>query len=319
MINFNVVWQRLVNGASSVWRVLVVDRLFTTVACVLSLFIVLALPQVSNLLWQLPPLHFITSSDWGFYLQFYLYVIGVIGLFAFLSWALIPRRNPVGGRGAIVAESLIRPVEARVRLGAGRAGVVLLLVGVIWVAVGVTADDSSPLSWFRRKVICGLLMGGFGLWLCVAAGWPTVRAVLRRPRGPAPVEGTQPVGRLGYRMNIAGRALSLLTLVALIDLFVWHLPGWFPNQASFRTYTIWAVFEIVFLLIGAGPGDRRLAPRLAIEHPGIGLPGLRATGPDGPWPADRPGAQGPGPAVPGAPRGVQERARAADLGPQERA
>lgn len=56
-------------------------------------------------------------------------------------------------------------------------------------------------------------------------------------------------GEVGFKVRLTGRALSSLVLTTLLGQSLWVLPDLFPSWVSPRLYTIWAVVQIIFLLV----------------------------------------------------------------------
>ncbi len=112
----------------------------------------------------------------------------------------------------------------------------------------------------RREMIAGSVALGFGAALCLSglpsywhaasalAIWLTVFGIwligMRFVSPPAADEDT-------VRRPI-GRGLGFLLFSGVIGELTWHFPKWWPEVVSYRNYSIWAIFNILFMAVLVG-------------------------------------------------------------------
>src|SRR5262249_45525559 len=104
-------------------------------------------------------------------------------------------------------------------------------------------------TWIYLRGLTGawLSVGSLmGLSLFLLAVW-----MLAIPGGDGARDGTAgeaaTPGRLGYKLNLCGRALWILFLATVLNELFWQLPFWLPDLVSFRFYTIAATIHLIFL------------------------------------------------------------------------
>jgi hypothetical protein len=248
------------------WRWIIGRFLFTSLALVLAVIILFFLPQTQHILWQLPSLSGLSGSELALSIAFYAYLAALIAIYGFLAYVVVPGPDGVGwsprllgtrrvrddlvdphvpappprpGRFADFAEA---PIRAALRFSwrtRRRSGWLAFLLGLLIYSATGYYTDSLP-AWGRTLGrLSGLALGLGGLWLTLI------------PRGLGPgiaIREGEATPRLGFKLNMAGRALWILALTSLLGEFLWSVTSWFPDSISLRIYTIWAVIQLVFVL-----------------------------------------------------------------------
>jgi hypothetical protein len=251
------------------WRWLFHRYLFTASALLLTLLILFYLPQVRNVLWQLPRPWILQGQERWLAWLFYAFCASLLVFYAVLAQLLVPRTPGTGwsparlGHGgweridphvpapqprrwwlSWVPELLVRLAEWTPWWLRRAVGVVLLasgsigFVGTKWFQAGLSS------YWRTVGLSYGTAMALLGLWLAVIP-----RDVGRySSRSPGESGGSD---RLGFKSNLIGRALLLLFLSEQLGELLWRLPDWYPDLVSYRVYTIWAVFDLIFWMTTA--------------------------------------------------------------------
>jgi hypothetical protein len=129
----------------------------------------------------------------------------------------------------------VRIAEWMGTVGRRRLGLILVLTGLAWVAatvwLGWVVPDTLP------HVFETPFHAGIGMLLVATGAWFVLAAWIGGP------------GRLGWKMTLLGRGLAFFWVVNVVDELLWWMPVWMPALFSFRNYTIWVIFQILFGLI----------------------------------------------------------------------
>ena len=259
-------------------------RLLTILAAIMSLLILWGAPQTKNIIWQLPGLKFLKQEKLLVCLS-YTFIALTVALYVLMALALF---RPEWLTNANYKDSLVRTTRERIPSDwRNWIGLALLIIGVGW-QLGVTLSKRGWIRWFRRKLwacyvmilVGAVLWAGYGgipygsrtgaALLIIGIDWQLAVIISkpewigwfrRNPRAShlqilmgvwllAAGYGDAPYGSL---IDLSGRALSLLLLDCCLGSLIWRLPKWSWSRewVSYRTYTIWAVFHLVFMIVSA--------------------------------------------------------------------
>ena len=197
-----------------------IDRYLVTIAgALVSILILYAVPQTWSILWQLPGRESLREEKWM--LGIYLYLIFCI-IFSIVMFRLLVYPKIVGIDCSELLTTMTRKIPVR---GLSWASTGLLILGFTWL-LGVSN------GWLRGDLRACHLLILIGVWLLWAR------------------YGNRDFDR---RTDLTGRWLLLLLLAYGVGTLIWQLPkrNWAGEWVSYRAYTIWAIFHLVFLITGA--------------------------------------------------------------------
>lgn len=243
------------------------DHLCTVVACCIAILALFKVPQVSNLWQQLPYLEgqrfgfLILLSAIGWIYLTSLLVIWKSGLSATLAKRFCNRPR-IGNAVAM----LVRPAEWMTSWLTSIATLALPvssgLIGVISVSLIGTAGFALvflfPVNYHWPYLLAGGYVRMIGLWAIVTAGWlgfglkfGPEQMISGDPQDePEDPQPENPV--LADRKTVwiaTGQVLSWLAIVTSLGELLWIAASCGVPLASFRLYSVWAVFHIPVTVI----------------------------------------------------------------------
>jgi hypothetical protein len=223
------------------------DNLFSFLAYIVVVVLLGAVPQVRTLLWELPIQALWITPHWKEKLAAVAFVATVLFLawFYVMAWRVVvlgPGEKPVTWRRPLqwLAALVVNLTTALGRRGRLIAALVCLTVG-LGLLLG---EEFAPPRWGAMRAsyaVAGLAALDFGWELLMTAVWFLVTAFLT-PRTGAPT----PLGPLAAKF---GRFFALVLTTTLFAELVWLAACYVElTGISFRIYTVWAVFQVAFLI-----------------------------------------------------------------------
>ncbi|MFT4538120.1 MAG: hypothetical protein ACI841_000319 [Planctomycetota bacterium] len=203
------------------------DHFAAGLAVLLSLWLVLFIPQVRNILFHLPSFE---EVAWPLALGFYLFVAAIIVVDCLLLVGLVPRWDTSEQSDEFEQQAFRRsrlldaPLQCVPALGAllQRTLGVALVVGASLITI--RASETATLL-----ATCATAAGGLGLLLAFTP--PGTRALA------------------SFHSVLVWRAWASAVFSLGIGITIWSLIPLVPVWLSYRNYTIWALLELVFLAI----------------------------------------------------------------------
>jgi hypothetical protein len=119
-------------------------------------------------------------------------------------------------------------------------GIALATLGGLWLVFGF-GFLGLPTLGLNQNLHWAVLIFLLGLWF--------VLAVRTRPASANPIiNPTRHEAMNAYLTALVGRGLWLVLVSSVVGEILWLSPGIAPELASYRLYTIWAVFHLILVL-----------------------------------------------------------------------